>query len=554
MKPLLTSDSKVKFLGITPVLVKEDKSSSPPFVVTRENDKTGILNPQEIVALSSQATFKGKEIKELLKDIVASGENLEERLKKTLQNSSLRGHASLATTPVLCLTYEGSKFLDSALTGIYFSSSLVSSGRRTTTTEKDIVFPNRILKNKKAKRIYEKISKDIIQTYNYFLSKGIKKDEVSKILQYGIYGTGIINLPLETIVGLKREWISEKEWMPEEIGILLKKIEENLEKLGIDWLYATRETAPRNVYPYPNIFKDPKKSNLVRELMAKEKLPEGAKLLSLDIQITPDLKKKLKELERKTREIFGSLEKIKKYWPELINLRQQIFRDYNLALRFKVLSSVPWRVWGEKKRHRTCSQIIESIYYCIERAAKTFIKPYKKQIKAKKINKKLVKEIEEIFSIPPTIKNDPEYLARYLLTAQNAFEAYQNLIKLGIKPREAIFLVPRGVKIDILQEYDLYNLLTGYYPLRTCSTAEEEMFRNSWREAQQIKKALKEKGLGFLNQFVAPKCHIMGFCPEQKSCSLILPAVKNYNEKFHQEMKENLKKQFEENYKKLGRR
>jgi len=112
MKPLLTSDLKVKFLGITPVLVKEDKSSSPPFVVTRENDKTGILNPQEIVALSSQATFKGKEIKELLKDIVASGENLEERLKKTLQNSSLRGHASLATTPVLCLTYEGSKFLD----------------------------------------------------------------------------------------------------------------------------------------------------------------------------------------------------------------------------------------------------------------------------------------------------------------------------------------------------------------------------------------------------------------------------------------------------------
>ena len=96
MKPLLTSDLKVKFLGITPVL----------------NDKTGILNPQEIVALSSQATFKGKEIKELLKDIVASGENLEERLKKTLQNSSLRGHASLATTPVLCLTYEGSKFLD----------------------------------------------------------------------------------------------------------------------------------------------------------------------------------------------------------------------------------------------------------------------------------------------------------------------------------------------------------------------------------------------------------------------------------------------------------
>jgi hypothetical protein len=535
MRPFLTSDLKVKFLGITPVF----------------NDKTGILNPQEIAAFSALLTFKGKSIKNLLKDTLKKGENLKERIGKILQSSSLRGHASIATTPSLCLNYEGSKFLDSALTGIIFSSSLVSSGRRTETTERDIVFPNRIFSNRKARKIYRETSEKIIKFFNFLLSRGIQKDEASKILQYGIYGTGIINLPLETIVGLKREYLAEKIWMPEEIGILLKKIEENLEKLGIDWLYATREAAPRNVYPYPNIFKDPKKSNLVRELIAKEKLPEGAKLLSLDIQITPDLKKKLEELERKTREIFSSLEKIKKYWLELINLRQQIFRDYNLTLRFKVLSSIPWRVWGEKKRHRTCPQIIESIYYCVERAAKTFIK-HKKQIKAKKINKKLVKEIEGIFSIPPTIKNDPEYLARYLLTAQNAFEAYQNLIKLGIKPREAIFLVPRGVKIDILQEYDLYNLLTGYYPLRTCSTAEEEMFRNSWREVQQIKKALKEKGLGFLNQFIAPKCHIMGFCPEQKSCSLILPAVRNYNEKFHQEMKAELKKLLEKNLKNLG--
>jgi len=541
MRPFLTSDLKVKFLGITPVL----------------NDKTGILNPQEIVALSSQATFKGKEIKELLKDIVVSGENLEERLKKTLQNSSLRGHASLSTTPALCFTYEGSKFLDSALTGIYFSSSLVSSGRRTITTEKDIVFPNRILRNKKAKRIYEKISKDIIQTYNYFLSQGIKKDEVSKILQYGIYGTGIINLPIESIIGLKREYQSEKEWMPEEVGLLLQKIERELKKMGIDWLYATREAAPRNVYPYPNIFKNPQKTNFVRELRKKETLPEGTKLTSMEASITPELKKKLKNLNKETEDTFRFLNQIKKNWLRLLAKRQEILRDYNLALRFKVLSSIPWRVWGEKKRHRTCPQVIESIYYCIERAAKIFQK-----------NKKLIKEfdehpfisplrfareIEEVFSIPPSIKNNPKFLSEYLLIALKSLEAYQNLIKLKIKPREAIFLIPRAVKIDILQEYDLYNLLTGYYPLRACQTAEEEMQRNTWKEILQIKNALKEKGLDFLNKFIGPKCHIMGFCPEQKSCSLILPAVKNYNEKFHQEMKENLKKQFEENLKNLGK-
>jgi len=536
MKPLLTSDLNVRFLGITPQL----------------QDRGGVLNSQEIIALSSQATFKGKSIKNLLNDIEKSGESLKERIQKNLQGSSLRGHASLSTTPTICLTFEGSKFLDSALTGIVFSSSLMASGRRTQTTKEDIVFPTGIFKRKKAKKIYLQASKNIIEAYNYFLSQGIKKDEVSKILQYGIYGTGIINLPIESIVGLKREYLAEKDWMPEEVGILLKKIEKETKKLGIDWLYATREAAPRNVYPYPNIFKSPAKSNIVRELMKKEKLPEGTKLLSTDVQITSNLKRKLSDLFDKSERTFRSLSQIKENWLDLILLRQEIFRDYNLALRFKFLSSIPWRIWGEKKRHRTCPQAIESIYYCIDRATKKFNK-FKSQIKKKEFSKRIIEEIEQVFSIPPTIKSNPENLAKYLQVASEAFRTYGDLIKMKIKPSEAIFLIPRAVKIDILQEYDFYNLLTGYYPLRLCSTAEEEMFRISWKEALQIKKVFKRKGLDFLNKFIGPKCHIMGFCPEYKSCSLILPAVRKYNEKFHKEMQNELKKSFEDNLKELGK-
>ena len=69
MKPLLTRNLKVKFLGITPVF----------------NDKTGILNPQEIVALSALLTFKGKAIKTLFKEIKEKGENLDEKIKIILQ-------------------------------------------------------------------------------------------------------------------------------------------------------------------------------------------------------------------------------------------------------------------------------------------------------------------------------------------------------------------------------------------------------------------------------------------------------------------------------------
>jgi len=534
MKLLLTSNLKVKFLGITPVL----------------KDETGVLNPQEIVAFSALLTFKGKSIKNLLKDTIKKDESLKDRISLILQKSSLRGHASIATTPSLCLTYEGSKFLDSALTGIIFSSSLAASGRRTETTEKDIVFPDKIFLNKKAKKIYQESSEKIIHFFNFLLSQEIKKDEASKILQYGIYGTGIIQLPIESIIGLKREYEKEKEWMPEEIAILLKKIEKEAKKLGIDRLYATREAAPRNVYPYPNIFKDPLKSNLVREI--KKKLKEEPEIISLEILNSPELKKKLTNLEKETEKTFSSLSQIKKSWFSLLSLRQEILRDYNLALKFKVFSTIPWRIWGEKKRHRTCPQIIESIYYCIERANKKF-KKFRQEIKEKKINKKIIKEIEEIFSIPYSVKQNKQLLAEYLSVALQAFDSYNKLIKLKIKPSEAIFLIPRAVKIDILQEYDLYNLLTGYYPLRLCQTAEEEMRKNTLKEVLEIKKVLEKEGYGFLNKFVGPKCQIMGFCPEEKSCGMILPSVKNYNEKFHREMKEELKKQFKKNFKNLSK-
>ncbi len=533
---LKTSDLKIKFLGITPLL----------------QDRSGVLNPQEIVALSALLTFKGKSIKKLFQDIKNRGEDVNEKIKSILQKSSLRGHASIATTPSLCLTYEGSKFLDWVLTGLYFSSSLVSSGRRTDTTEKDIVYPQGIYNNKKARGIYHKVSKQNIDIHNYFLSKGITKDEARKILQQGLYGTGIIQLPIESIIAIKREYEAEKEWMPEEVGFLLKKIEQKAKNLGIDWLYATRLAAPRNTYPYPNVFKDPSESNIVRELKKKERLNEKAKIISADVLLTEGLKKKFIYLNKLQREAFRSSAQIKKKWSEISSLYQEIARDYNSALRLRILSTVPMGIWTEKKRHRSCPQVIESIYYCVDRAGRVFGK-FNREIKKGRVSRKAMAEIEEVFSVPPSIKNNSEFLKSYLSAVLESFKGYQSLLKLKIKPRDAIFLIPRGIKTDILQEYDLYNFLIGYFPLRLCTTADEEMRRNTLREVAQIKKLLTKKGYGLLNRFLVPKCQIVGFCPEEKSCLMISAAVKNYSDKFHREMKQELQRKFEDNLKILGK-
>lgn len=477
-----TSDLKVEILGVTPI--------------------TRTLSPQEIVALSGLISFKGKSVKTLFREIKKSQKDLKKTVQKILLNSALRGHASMATTPVLTISFRGSKFLDSMLTGIVFSSSLMASGRRTGARAEDIVFPKAIYRNRQAKKIYQETAKANIEFFNSLLDRGVTKDEASKILQYGLVGTGIISLSLESIISFKREYENEKDWMPEEAGLFLEKIEKKLKKLGLDFLWATREVAPRNIYHYPNIFKDPAKTNL-----ARLHTPGVCIGRHLGKKGGNDLKKRLAAAKKE------------KDWLKRLLAFRAVARDYNLALSFAVLSSVPWRVWGEKKRHRTLPMIVDSIYQAIE---------------------------EGDFSLPPTIEKNQEWQNEWLGRIGSSTACYYRLQELGIKPRDAIFIIPRGLYLNVLQHFDLYNLILGYYPLRLCTTAEEEMLRLTEFEVEEMRKILRQKDLGWLGQYLVPKCHLCGFCPEKNFCAKIKKAVPDYNQKLHQKSQKELEKRFKE--------
>jgi thymidylate synthase ThyX len=528
LKMRTTKDLNVTFLGITPVLA----------------DKTGVLSPQEIVSLSSLLTFKGKSVQALHKDSIEKGQDFEKKIQRIMRKSSLKGHASIATTPTLCFSYEASKFYDSALTGMIFGSALMASGRRTNTSKDDIVYPTTVLKSARAKKIYQECSEKNIDFFNYLLEKKVKKDETSKSLQYGIYGTGIIQFPLESIITLKREWELEKDWLPEEIGMLLQKIEEQLKDYGVDFLYATRQVAPRNTYPYPHIFKNPANTNFVRDLIGGKKRATVSEIISYDFNSTGGLKKRLTELDRKIKVMAKDKKKIEKLWYDVLLERQHIARDYNPAVNIKMLSTVSWRVWGDKKRHRTVPMVCESVYYCADRAAKVFDK-YKKQIKSKKINAKAITEIDSVYSVPPTIKANSDLLYQWLERALDSLEVYKKLISLKVAPRDAIFVMPRGLKIDVLQDYNLFNLIAGYYPLRTCSTVEEELQRETLKEMVMIKKLLEKNGLDYVAKNMAVKCQVAGFCLEEKTCGTIKALVKSYDEAFHQKMHQDLENRFQ---------
>ncbi len=524
------SDMKVTFLGVTPVL----------------KDETGYLRPEDIVSLSALMTFKGKSVKDLYGDVKEKGQDLNKRVKTIIRKSSLRGHASIATTPAICFTYEASKFIDSLMTGMIFSSSLMASGRRTDTTVDDILYPDDIAKKEEAKKIYKKASEENINLLNHLLGEGIIKDEASKILQYGIYGTGIIAYPIESVIAFKKEIESQgSDWMPNEAKLMVEKIEKELKKYGVELVYASRELAGRNVLPYPNPFKDPAKSNITREIIKKKDLPaELTKIIGFDATITEGLEKSAKEIVKKEKELLAN-KQIKKNWRQLLTLRHDYARDYYTALTVKVLSSVSWRVWGDKKRHRTVPMTPDSLYYSINRCRPIFNK-YRSKIANRKLLKDDLKKIDRVYTIPPSIEERKDLLYPYLTCVQNSLDVYFELIeKHGIKPSDAIYVIPRGVRIDLLQVYDLYNLIAGYFPLRTCSTAEAQLRPMALIEMAKIKQLLNKKGLSNLAKLVVTKCQIPHFCLEEKNCNMIKGKIKDYSEKYHEELKAQLDEEFE---------
>jgi thymidylate synthase ThyX len=524
---LSTKDIKVKFLGITPVL----------------EDETGVLDPQTLVALSGLLTYSGKPIGAILKEIQDKGQSVEKKITAILRKSSLKGHASMATTPVFSFSYEASKFIDSGLTGMVFASAIMASGRRTDTTPEDIVFPEAISQASEAAAVYRTVSERNIEVFNHLLAGGVGKDEASKILQYGIYGTGIIQFPVESLVSLKRQYEAEKEWMPEDIGFLIAAVEKELKRLGVDLLYATRLAAPRNNYPYPNIFKDPEQTNLPREMGQANKASENFKIISSDFVITAGLEKRLRELEAAIKEAANDRQNLKDKWMRLLQMRQQIAGDYMQAANVKIFSSAAWRVWGDKKRHRTVPMAVDSVYYFVRRALAVLL-GYKKQIQEKSLPHAAIDAIDNVFSVPPGICNDNEFLYQYLGSALDSLEGYAKLLELGIKERDAIFAVPRGLKLDMVQDYNFYNLIAGYYPLRICSTAEEELRRLSIKEVTAIKNLLQQKGLDWLAWHIQPKCHCAGFCLEENCCGMIKSLVKDYNDEFHKEIHKDLENKF----------
>ncbi len=513
-------------------------SYGPVLEVEGEDGKKITITPDEFVYGAANITYKDTGALRELIDKKRNEVDLKDKVKKMLIKVGSAGHASMATTPGFWGFIEGdsSKFVDSIFTTAVFGSSLMPSGRRVPITKEAILVPKAIAdKGKELTDLYLKQSEENIDTYETLQTRGVPKEEAAKIVQYGHKGGGFMFMPLETLIHFSKLAERDPDAMPEEGKEVISQLENFVKENGMGVTYEARKQAPRAGCVHPNIFRDVKGLN---ENYAEEYVdlthPLGGvlfspKLIASNIERSPELERRLYNYFKKREQVFSNPESVKNNWKNILGDLEEVVGDFNSTVDIRIASNIPWRVWGEVKRHRTLSQDTESIYHAVNRAMKKV-----------EDNNCTIGSIDNpnfwypILSLPSTIKNNPENLDIWTKEFSNSLNVYKKLIDSGVKESEAIAIIPRGIKMMNIKNYDLYNLTTGYMSLRLCGTAESEMRSITEQESRLIREILPKT----LGRIISPKCHYTGFCPELDyqgaKCRKVNQEVDfNYDEDIH---------------------
>ena len=478
------------------------------------------ITPDEFVYAAANITYRDigalQEFMELKKNDV----NLEGKVKSALIKVAGAGHASMATTPGFWVFLEGtcSKLVDSMFTCARFGSSLMPSGRRIPISVDQIVVPRGIAEiGGEAEKLYLETSQKNIHLYEELQEKGIPKEEASKIVQYGHRGGGFMFMPLETFIYFSRLVEEEPRAFPREGKEIISQIENRMQEMGMNIIYQARKGAPRTSSVNPNIFHF--RRNLAQELIDPD-LDFNPYLVSMMHIPSKKRDEMIRDYLGTRKKAFSTKENIQKNWENLLTELDQIVRGYNDSVSVVTSTLTPWRVWGEVKRHRTLPQTAESIYHATQRAWNI-------------INNNKKFDGRSIVSVPGPVRKNEEVHSKWMNAFYNSVKTYQRLLEIGAEESDAIMVIPRGIKLGVVKNFDLYNLTLGYMSLRLCDTAEPEMRKITEQERRLVQGSdLPEE----IKDLIYAKCAYTGFCPEfpfERSCDRIKPIVPFYDEDLH---------------------
>ena len=549
---LTDEDLKVHLLGLWPCIELKDTELKEKF---RKETGRDFLGGDELISYAQSLVSRGMNLSELEEEIKRDMEDstkgsVKEIVFKKTSTGIGRGH-SLGGLSGVVFGISGTKMIDSGLTGLVASRSLVTSSRRRETSVEEIVIPTALVYKEELLKEYLKTSCEVFELSSQFKEKFKKLGGIetfNKLIPYNNPADLFIVMPLDTLSTLAFEVDYDKNnpngrFVPKEIHSLVNKFQNLTERAGMEIMYKQRKRVPRDTYLHYTVFKDPSLKSSALEEAEMRGMPLGPLVIESSSRFTPEFLKqfeKLKKLSEANMQISKPQELAEKALHYMYCLRNFV-GEYNENARVKILDSLSWRVWSEQKRHATLRQNVESIYSASERASRKMqeLWPSIKEAYSKHSEESpadlgnMIEKLEEIMVIDERMKNQPELLVPYIYFTGKQLELFRKMTNSGISARDALYIVPKNIRVRTLENYDLINLIDLELPLRLCNTCEPERKASSWKKRDAIANVMPE-----LDYLLYPKCSV-GFCTEGVYCEH-LTGRREYNKELHEQTKKSM--------------
>jgi len=289
---------------------------------------------------------------------------------------------------------------------------------------------------------------------------------------------------------------------------MILQLEQACRENGAPVLLEARKRAPRICYPNTSIFREDDE-NEATELVGRLYESKGDPIpLRTNVPSSKALERRIREYVALIEESHKSIESFRDSKDRIYDMARAIAGDFP-SVSVSIAEFVPWRVWGEDKRHRTVRQVVEPIYHARDRTEEFLFSSG--ELKGHDFDPEYLRLV---LSMPGEIARDSERLKIWADRAEEGLSVSRRLIETGIDKSDAIYVVSRLIKLAMVKTYDLYNALTGgFVPLRMCSTAEPEMREITHKEAILLREMLPD----YMHPLLNPKCYQLGCSEESKS-------------------------------------
>lgn len=117
---------------------------------------------------------------------------------------------------------------------------------------------------------------------------------------------------------------------------------------------------------------------------------------------------------------------------------------------------------------------------------------------------------------PGKIEKNEQAQAVYRGVMSSIAEGLRQLEEMGVPREDAGMLLPLGMETRVVDKRNLRNLIDMSHQ-RMCSRAYWE-FREMFSDVLRALRGISEEWQLIVDQYMMPKCELLGYCPEKRSC------------------------------------